>query len=70
MLILINKILFTASCILQVTLYKIHGRYYIESGSVFFFFFFLDCVKFNCYQQQQLENRSTYKGKIRKEKLQ
>ena len=36
-------------CISKVTLYKIHGRYYVERGSAFsflfffFFFFFLRC---------------------------
>ena len=49
------------SCISQVKLYKIHGRYYVERGSAFssffffffFFFVFLDYVKYKYYRQQQ-----------------
>ena len=40
--------IFFESCISPVTLYKRHGRYYVERGSIFFVF--LDYIY---YQQQQ-----------------
>ena len=57
------------SCISQVKLYKIHGRYYVERGSAFssfFFFVFLDYVKYKYYRQQQFLQQKNKKNKEEK----
>ena len=59
------------SCISQVKLYKIHGKYYVERGSAFstlfffFFFVFLDYIKYKYYWQQQFLQQKN-KKKIKK----
>ena len=65
------------SCISQVKLYKIHGRYYVERGSAFssslflFFFFsvFLDYVKYKYYRQQQFLQQKNKKTKEKKRRI-
>ena len=60
------------SCISQVKLYKIHGRYYVERGSAFFsffFFFFLITSNINIIGSSSFYSRRTGKIKKRKEEL-